>query len=419
MDEGSHPIYPRLLEGAIHAALADTPVVSLLGPRQCGKSTLARSLAPNRAYLTLDDESLLHAARKDAAGFLARQPVGITIDEVHRAPGLFLAIKKLVDEDRRPGRFLLTGSANLLQIPRLPDSLAGRMECVFLEPLTEAEKRGGTGRFLRRWLDGDLDSPVVREDSPWDDSLPSRLCVGGYPEPNLRSRPRARLWQRQYIQSVIDRDVRDVAKVRDTRGIRRMLEMLAHLTGQLLNVSSLAKDLCLDRATIERFLSTLERLFLIRRLPAWHRNACNRLIKTPKVHLVDSGLAASRMGLEPGDWNGKREQFGHVLESFVLQQLVAMAGWTDPDIRFWHYRDKDQVEVDLVLTRGSRVWGIEVKAATTLHSSDGRGLRRLATSAGSDFAGGIVLYDGPHLLPLGDPEILAVPMACLWEDRGI
>ena len=416
MDAETPSLYPRFLSDAIREALADTPVVCLLGPRQCGKSTLARSLEHERAYITLDDELLLNAARADAMGFLSRLPRKVTFDEVQRAPSVFLAIKKLVDEDRRPGRFLLTGSANLLQLPRLPDSLAGRMECLFLGPLTEAEKHRRTGRFLRRLLDGDLDSPRVYESPSWDDSLPSRLCVGGYPEPNLRSRPRARLWQMQYIQSVIDRDVRDVARVRDTRAIRRMLEMLAHMTAQLLNVSALASDLGLDRATVERYLLTLERLFLIHRLPAWHGNACKRLVKTPKVHLVDSGLAASLMALDPGDWNAKRDRFGHLLESFVLQQLTAMAGWTDSDVRFWHYRDKDQAEVDLVLTRGSRVWGIEVKASSTLHPSDGKGLRRLAAAAGGDFAGGIVLYDGPHLLPLGAPGLLAVPLACLWDE---
>jgi predicted AAA+ superfamily ATPase len=194
-----------------------------------------------------------------------------------------------------------------------------------------------------------------------------------------------------------------------------LLEILCLQTGSLLNTSSLSIDLRLDRQTVERYIAVLERLFLIRRLPAWHRNSAKRLIKTPKVHLVDSGLASSLSGITADDWLTKRDKFGHLLESFVLQQLIAQAGWTDPDLRFWHYRDKDQVEVDVVITRGSKVWGVEVKASATLHHSDGNGLRRLAAQAGNDFQSGIVFYDGSSVLQLDGPKILAVPLKLLWE----
>ncbi|MCH7226464.1 ATP-binding protein [Haloferula sp. A504] len=410
---------PRGIQRAMDEAMGDTPVVCLLGPRQCGKSTLARVQGPDRPYLTLDDDNLLAGALKDPGGFVARLPDRVTLDEIQRAPRLLLAIKRSVDEARRPGRFLLTGSANLMQLPDLADSLAGRMECVHLHPLTESEKDRSGGHLLRRMLAGDFGErfeSVLREDTIDPSSLVGRVVRGGFPEVRNRPYPRARQWHRQYLRAVIDRDVHDVARVRDAAEIGRLLELLAHQTGCLLNASALGNDLRIDRQTVDRYLSVLERLFLIRRLPPWHRSDAKRLIKTPKVHLTDSGLAASLSGLTASDWNAKRDRFGRLLESFVLQQLVAQAGWTDPDLRFWHYRDKDQVEVDVVITRGLEVWGVEVKASMTLRPSDGRGLKRLAALAGRNFRGGVVLYDGHLMMPLeSDPPIHAVPLEWFWQ----
>lgn len=413
-DESWH-ILPRGLEFSVNEALADTPVVCLLGSRQCGKSTLARTLKPARHYLTLDDANLLRSASKDPEGFVNRLPERVTLDEIQRVPELLLSIKRSVDDRRSPGRFLLTGSANLLQLPKLADSLAGRMECLYLQPLAESEKGCAPGEFLRRWIFEDLAETRLEETTPIPSSLIRRVVAGGYPEPLERAPARARKWHREYLRAVIDRDVRDVARVRDSGEVSRLLELLALRTGSLLNTSALANELRLDRQTVERYLEVLERLFLVRRLPPWHRNSAKRLIKTPKVHLVDSGLAATLSGLTAEDWNTKRDRFGHLLESFVLQQLIAQAGWTDPDLGFHHYRDKDQVEVDVVLTLGRKVWGAEVKASATLHDADGKGLRRLAAQAGDDFQGGIVFYDGQSILPLEGPKILAVPLELLWK----
>lgn len=417
--DGETLVLPRGLQRAMDEAMGDTPVVCLLGPRQCGKSTLARAQEPQRPYLTLDNDNLLRSALRDPGGFIARLPERVTLDEIQRAPKLLLAIKRSVDEARRPGRFLLAGSANLLQLPDLADSLAGRMECVYLHPLSESEKDRREGGLLRRILEGDFSERfdwTLREDRIDPSSLVGRVVRGGFPEVRARPYPRARQWHRQYLRAVIDRDVRDVSRVRDAAEIGRLLELLAHQTGGLLNASAVANDLRIDRQTVERYLLVLERLFLIRRLPPWHRSEAKRLIKTPKVHLADSGLAASLSGLTAADWNAKRDRFGHLLESFVLQQLSAQAGWTDPDLRFWHYRDKDQVEVDVVITRGREVWGVEVKASMTLQASDGSGLRRLAALAGKDFRGGIVLYDGHLMMPLAsEPPMHAVPLEWFWQ----
>ena len=225
-------------------------------------------------------------------------------------------------------------------------------------------------------------------------------------------------WHRQYLRSVIERDMRDVARVRDVSGIGRLLELLALRSAELFNASGLANDLGLRRETVEHYVAVLERLFLVRRLPAWRRNPASRLVASSKVHFLDSGLAATLGGLTADHWLSGRDRMGHLLESFVVQQLVAQAAWTDHDLRFWHYRDKDRVEVDVVVTRGATTWGIEVKAGAagaSIGSGDGRGLRRLADRCGEDFECGVLLYGGADVLPVGDRRMLAVPLSELWE----
>ena len=209
--------------------------------------------------------------------------------------------------------------------------------------------------------------------------------------------------------------MRDVARVRDVSGVGRLLELLALRSAELFNASGLANDLGLRRETVEHYVAVLERLFLVRRLPAWRRNPANRLVASPKVHFLDSGLAATLAGLTADHWLSGRDRMGHLLESFVVQQLVAQAAWTDPDLRFWHYRDKDRVEVDVVVTRGAKTWGIEVKAGASIGSGDGRGLRRLADRCGEDFESGVLLHAGRDVLPLGGRGMLAVPLSELWE----
>lgn len=406
----------RHLERALAEALADTPVVCILGPRQCGKTTLAQHAAPERTYVSLDDSNSYQLASLDPKGFIGELPEYVTIDEVQRVPELTLAIKQSVDANRKPGRFLLTGSADLLHLPRLADSLAGRMEWIELQPFSEAEKEGAEGRFLEQWLNGTLKTEISSTAPPQKSTLPGRVIAGGYPEAFRRQPTRARQWQEQYIRSIIERDIHDISEIRDGEDVHRLLEYLSHQTAQLLNVTETSKALGHTRATVEKYLSILEKLYLLRRLPAWHRNVQKRLVKTPKIHLRDSGLASALSGVTESTWTGDRRAFGHLLESFIIQQIHIHAGRLENRPRLWHYRDKDKVEVDCVLTQGRKTWAIEVKAASSADPSDIRGLRRLAEQTGSDFQGGIVFYDGSATLPLDRScNLYAVPISKLWE----
>lgn len=403
-------------ESALAEALADTPVVCILGPRQCGKSTLAMHADPNRTYLSLDDPNSYQLAKLDPKGFIGELPEFVTIDEVQRVPELTLAIKQSVDANRKPGRFLLTGSADLLQLPGLSDSLAGRMEWIELQPFSEAEKEGTDGFFLQQWLNGELDTDISASVPPQASTLPRRVIAGGYPEAFRRQPARARQWQEQYVRSIIERDIHDVSQVKDGKEVGYFLEYMSHQTAQLLNVTETAKALGHTRATVEKYLSILEKLYLLHRLPAWHRNVQKRLVKSPKIHVCDSGLAAALSGITEAVWMDDRTRFGHLLESFSIQQIRIQAERCGSKPRLWHYRDKDKVEVDCVLTQSKRTWGVEVKASATIDSSDAKGLQRLADQAGSDFQGGIVLYDGASILPLDQKlKLYAVPISKLWE----
>lgn len=414
MDQTESTWLPRGVRGALAESLADTPVVVLLGPRQSGKSSLVRRAFPDRNYLTFDDDDVRRVARRDPAGFVAGLGEAVTLDEVQRAPGILPALKMAVDHRRQAGRFLLTGSANLLLLPSVSESLAGRLALVPLHPLTESEKSRMPGGLLSALLEGAL-TPEVRPGHPDPRDLILRLLAGGFPEAIRRLKlARLRRWHQDYVRALIERDAHDVANLRTLDHLERLLALLAHQTAQLLTIETLARQLGIRRETVSNNLAALERLFLIRTLPAWHRNEARRLIKAPKVHLVDSGLAGTLLDLDPSEWNTRRDRFGHLVETFAVQQLIAQAGWTDPALRFWHYRDKDQVEVDLVITRGRRTWGVEVKAGVTLERDAGRGLSRLADQCGDDFQGGMILHSGLSILPTADPRVVSVPLSEFW-----
>ena len=399
--------YRQLLD-----SLSDTPVVYLQGPRQSGKSTLAQSLQEplsDAPYLTLDTTAVLAAATEDPEGFVAGLPQAAIIDEVQRAPALALAIKAAVDADRRPGRFLLTGSAGVLSLPRLADSLAGRMELHTLWPFSQGELAEVRETFIDRMF---TKGPKVGDSAAATSSdLADRICLGGFPEIHARgSWPRRRAWFDGYIDTVIQRDLRDIAHVERLSELPRLLGLLASRACQLLNFADLSRTLAVPQTTLKRYVALLETTFLVRLLPAWFTNVGKRLTKAPKLLLTDTGLLMHVLGADGDRLRRDRLLFGHALENFVAMELTKQLGWCERRCELFHFRTPAGAEVDLVLEdRAGNLVGIEVKSAASLRRRDFRGLEALAALAGPRFVRGVVLYTGAQTLPFGE-ALHAVPV---------
>ncbi len=413
----SSPLYSRYAEGPLVEALSDSPAVLLHGPRQCGKTTLARLVGDSMGYgyISFDDDVARNAANTDPTGFVAGLPEHAILDEVQRVPSLFTALKQEIDRRRAPGRFLLTGSSQVLLMPALSDSLAGRMEILRLHPLSQGELYGGIPNFLDDLFRGEFKTSSSQRLA---DELAERIACGGYPEALARPTSRRRAnWYRNFIDTQLQRDVRDMARISTLDALPRLLTAAALQTAQLYNLSKMASLFQLSRPTIGDYVTLLERLFLVDRLPPWHANQLRRLVKTPKLHIGDTGLGCALIGAGPRDLTQNRELLGQYLESFVFQELRRQSICQETPLEFFHYRDRDQVEVDIVIERGAReVACVEVKAAATVTQSDFRGLRKLKKAAGDRFVAGVVVYDGEVGAGFGD-GMFAVPIRRLLEGR--
>ncbi|MXX33958.1 MAG: ATP-binding protein [Gemmatimonadetes bacterium] len=407
-------IYPRLIEPHLVEALADSPAVLIHGPRQCGKTTLARIVGSSRGYryVTFDDDVVRSAAQDDPLGFAAGLPERVILDEVQKAPALFPALKIEIDRRRTPGRFLLTGSTHVLLVPRLSESLAGRLQTLRLHPLAQCELEQRDPDFLDTLFAGEF--TIARTERLGED-LTRRITGGGYPAALTRPPGRRRAnWYHDHVDALVQHDVRDLARIRQLETLPRLLAAAAGQTARMFNVSDLAAPFELSRPTIRDYVTLLERVFLLERLPAWHSNRLTRLVKRPKLHLADTGVASALLGLDAPALAYDRVLLGQLLETFVLQELRRQASWHDARMSFHHFRDKDGVEVDIVIERGATaVAGVEVKASGTVRSGDFRGLRKLRGVLADRFASGVVLYDGEATVPFGD-RLYGVPVRRLF-----
>lgn len=405
-------MYPRFIEQRVRNAMKARRIVLICGPRQSGKTTLARQIADDKIpFISLDDPSILQSAIDDPYR-MVRDYQQAVVDEVHRAPGLLLPIKMTVDADTRPGRYLFTTSANLLTLPDLAEKLAGRAKIIRLLPLAQAELRNSQSFFLDQVFAGKR--PTTKHAVVGND-LVEVVLTGGYPEVVGMPTSERFGWHLDYVDFLIHGDVGHIAQVEQLKELRLMLDVLAEYSGQLMNYSNLASILDLNRSTIKKYVGVFESLFVIHTVKPWHSKKLKRLIKTPKLHFLDSGLLSTLKGISLERLDIGRTEFGSLLESFVFGELLKLSTWTDERYNFSHFRDKEGNEVDFVIEdQRGRVVGIEVKAGATASSSDFSGLRRLEEACQNKFVMGLVLYDHDQTLPFGD-RMWAVPISTLWS----
>ena len=409
----------RHLTGPLLEALADTPAVLVNGARQTGKSTLVQSAevaGQERQYLTFDDPGILAAARRDPNGFVAGLSARVTLDEIQHVPELFSVIKAAIDRNRQTGRFLLTGSANVMLLPKLSESLAGRMEVLTLWPFSQGEIRGVKENFVDTLFSGKSvgwsgKSPAMS----WEELL---ACIvdGGYPPAVARkSAARRDAWFQSYVTTVLQRDIRDLANFADTTAVPRLLSVVAARAGGLLNFADLSRTMALPQSTLKRYFALLEATFLVQLLRPWARNLGQRAIQTPKVYLNDTGLLAHLLGVTVDRLKSEGNVAGSVLENFVLMELRKQCAWsaTRPELFYW--RTVSGREVDVVLEdRTGKVVGVEVKAAATLGSNDVGGLQALASAVGKNWVRGVVLYAGAETIPFS-ANLHGIPIRRLWS----
>jgi len=413
-------LYHRFSEKILREALEDTPVALIHGSRQCGKTTLAQFVGEQLGYhyISFDDDNQLQAAKLDPVGFVQNLPEKVILDEIQRTPELFLSIKASVDKNRKPGRFILTGSANVLLLPQLADSLAGRMEIIHLRPLAQTEIEGQEPTFISQLFNSgfsqtDIENNNQNQYRRLGSSLAELICRGGYPAAIVRkSEKRRTVWYRDYIATIIQRDVQDIATIRNLDILPKLLALAAGQTARLFNAADLASPFSLSRPTIREYLALLEQIFIIEQLQPWHSNRLSRLIKTPKMHLTDTGLICSLLGVNSQSLWQDKTLLGQLLETFIYQELRKYADWHDEELKFYHFRNKDKIEVDIIIEQGRQLAGIEIKASATVNQRDFIGLKKLQEAYGKQFTTGILFYDGENILPFGE-KLFAVPISVI------
>ncbi|MBA3574795.1 MAG: ATP-binding protein [Pseudonocardiales bacterium] len=405
-------MYQRQLRARIERALLDRPAVFVAGPRQAGKSTLVR-LIRDDGYVTLDRATTRAGAAADPDGFVAGLPMAAALDEVQRVPDLLLAVKAAIDERREAGRFLLTGSANVLMLPTIADALPGRMEIVELWPLSQSEIDDQPGDFIDALFGSEALTPPGTRSSRGE--ILDRVLRGGFPEVVQRPSDRRGDWFESYLTAVVEREVRDLSPVGHVAELVAMIRLIAARSGSSFNLADVARGARLSHSTARRYLGLLRAVFLAVEIPAWTTSLTTRIVRSPKMFLSDSGLTAHLLGIDRERLTTEPHLVGPLLEGFVAMELRKQIGWSRVRPSLAHFRTRRGEEVDLVLeARDGTVVGVEVKAAATVRSGDFTGLRALEAVAGDRFRRGVVLHTGDEHVAFG-PTLAAVPVESLWR----
>ena len=408
-------MYPRHLAPRIKRALKDTPAIILCGARQTGKSTLTQALigkSYDANYLTFDDVTLLAAAKEDPAGFISGLKYPVILDEVQKAPEIFPSIKRAIDQDRKPGRFLLTGSANVLFLPRLSESLAGRVELFTLWPLSIQEILRRKSDVVSRLFDGQIPRKLEALSRA---ELTKLLVRGNYPTALKRAGDRRGEWFLSYMTTILQRDIRDLADIEGLTKLPRLFALLASRSASLLNLSDVSNAVDIPYATLHRYMALLEATFLLVMIPPWSSNLGLRLVKGPKVLINDTGLLCAVLGVDEKRFARDPNILGGALETFVGMELKKLIGQSNSQVELFHFRTHSREEVDYLLERrDGQVVGVEVKARATVTADDFGPLKQLAGKLQNKFSLGIVLYSGDATVPFGE-RLFAVPLSVLWS----
>jgi uncharacterized protein len=410
----SDHVFSRHAQRLVLEALTDTRVVFVGGARQVGKSTLARGIAQGphpAAELSLDNQATRETALADPEGLVAGLSGPAFIDEIQRAPDLLLAIKDAVDRDRTPGRFLLTGSANVVTARKVKDALTGRMEMIPLWPLAQSEIHGSSLNFVDALFAAQ--PPRVVGALVGRGAFVDVVAAGGYPEARARSGRRRARWFASYLDTTLDRDLREISDAHKLHEVPRLLRLLASQAANVLSYRAVAAKLDLTHDTVREYVGLLQTVFLVRLLPAWRPGIGARETQAPKAYLVDSGLLVHLLGADEHRITADDQITGKALENFAVTEVLKHSDWADIETRAYHYRRRDE-EIDLVLeSRTGEIVAIEIKAAASIGRRDLRAMERLRDSRGERFKAGVVLYAGAQTIPLGE-RLWAVPVSGLW-----
>jgi predicted AAA+ superfamily ATPase len=405
----------RNIKTKIERALKRSPVVLLTGARQTGKTTLVKSLFKDNSfsYVSFDDINVLAAAKKDPVSFLSGLSFPIILDEIQRMPELFLTIKMIVDKNRQPGMFILTGSANPLLLPKLSDSLAGRMEIINLFPFSQGELLGNNEIFIKSVFSKDI--KAIKENFLSTSDLCKMLVLGGFPGVQKFDELDLSEWFNSYLTAILQKDVIDLAQIEGLIKLPDLLGLIASRVGGLLNVAELSRSSKINASTLHRYLSLLITLFIVQLQKPWSKNLSKRFVKSPKVYLIDSGILLNLLKINSERLMQDRNLFGAVFENFVVTEILKQCSWALGHIDIFHYRTQSAQEVDIVLEgQAKQIVGIEVKSSQYIQASDFKGLEDLQKEVGKDFVVGIVIYTGDKKISFGN-NMWAIPVAGLWN----
>ena len=407
--------YSRWQESGLEQALATRRVVMLTGPRQCGKTTLARKfVSENVAYRTLDDVAARQAAETDPHLFVDYVPDGGTliIDEIQKVPDLIPAIKKAVDQNNRAGQFLITGSANILNLPTVTESLAGRIGKVRLRPLSQGEISGASPTFLERAFAQDFKRPKDRYSR---NDLIEMIFRGGFPEAIRLEGKARRNWHIDYVDALIEHDLNDIANIRQVDVIKDLVRVLAAWSSKFMDVSAIGSVFSSDRRTLSSYISALQSFYLIESVPAWHKTDYDRVGKQDKLFMADTGMMTALLGWKPSDFASDPDKVGKAFETFAYNELAAQIDAADDIYHLYQYRDRVKREIDFIIESGDKsILAIEVKSGVTVKNSDFKHIEFFRDNlAKKKTVIGIILYAGDEILPFGK-NLWAIPFDCMW-----